>query len=84
MEAKGITREQNSSAVIVGKNGVGPMQIWSAEKFESMGHATAGINTQIKDITRFNRPGTEGSVHLIFKELDGHLGGNDLDLRIAI
>ena len=84
MQTEGVTGEEHSSAVIVGKDRVGPMQIGRTEKLKTVGRSAVAVGAQIKDITRLDSPAAEGSMHLVFEKLDRHLGGNDFHLGISI
>ena len=77
MQAEGIAGVEDGGAVVKGKDRVGPVQVWSAEDLEAVGHATGGVGAQIKLFAAFHRPAFEGQVHLILKKLDRHLGAHD-------
>ena len=84
VQAKGIAGVEDAGAVVEGKDRVGPVQVWSAEKLEAVGHATGGVGAQIELFAAFYRPAFEGPVHLILKKLDRNLGAHDLDLGVEV
>ena len=84
MQAEGIAGVEDAGAVVEGKDRVGPVQVWSAEKLEAVGHATGGVGAQIELFAAFYRPAFEGPVHLVRQKLDRHLGGDDLDFGVEV
>ena len=78
MQAEGITGVEDAGAVVEGKDGVGPVEIWRAQKLKAVLHAAVWIDAQLQGVAAFHRPRLERPVHLVLQELDGHLGTHDL------
>ena len=64
------------------KNSIWPVQIRGGKKLKSMLYAAAGVAAQIEAIASFDSAAAEGAMHLVFQELDRHLGGHDLQLGV--
>ena len=47
-----------------------------------MRYAAAVVCAQVEAIASFDSAAAEGAMHLVFQELDRHLGGNDLQLGV--
>ena len=83
VQTEGIAGVKDARAMVKREDRVRPVQVGGAEEFKAVLDAAGGIGTQIQAFATFDGPAFEGPMHLVFEELDRHLGGNDLNLWIA-
>ena len=84
MQAEGITGVEDAAGVIEREDRVGPVQVRGTQEFEAMLHAAVWAGAEIQLVAGFDRARVEGPVHLVFEELNRHLGSHDLDIGIEI
>ena len=84
VQAEGVAGVEDAGAVVEREDRVGPVQVRSAEELEAVLHPALWVGAQIQFLTALHRPALEGAVHLVFQELNRHLGTHDFDLGIQI